>query len=376
MFRQHRKSIVLFVSTIILTVLITTMVIQATGVVANTFVISSGLYPGAPTYTIWVEGDSYFAKNAYGQLMYSDTNFSFLITQVMGMMTLNPSNGRGNIYIASGNYSVDSTISPLVGIDIYGSNVVGTTLRWTGSTNGTMLSYITSGAGQLRNIEINCMNLSNGVYVNGGWSHQFSDVPIYHPYEFGLYVTGTDNDYYHNVYVQKVNPVTSGNYSIKIDSTTALTLSNCVATGTDGLQLQYSLNAKIIGGEYEQVDLYRDENVFCYGMDVESQYHDRAIIISGDGFGTLGPYTLIANCIANDNINLAAFIGLRIDTDTNNVLVEGNWFLDQSGIAAMTLDFEICDTASYITVIYNSLWVNAWSVAVGATNVTISGNSP
>jgi hypothetical protein len=294
----------------------------------------------------------------------------------MGMMTLNPSNGRGNIYIASGNYSVDSTISPLVGIDIFGSNVVGTTLRWTGATNGTMLSYVTSGAGQLRNIEINCMNLSNGVYVHGGWSHQFSDVPIYHPYEFGLYVTGTDNDYYHNVYVQKDNSLTSGNFSIKIDGTTALMLSNCFATGTDGLQVQYSINTKINGGEYEQIVLAEDENILVLGTDVESQFHDRAITIGSNAFGTLGPYTLIGNCISNEAINLAAFRGLRISSNTNNVLVEGNWFVDQSGIAAMDMDFEIADTPSYITVIYNSLWVNAWNVAPGATNVTISGNSP
>jgi len=43
---------------------------------SSTFYISSGVYPGAPSYTVWREGSNYFAKDENGQLRYSGTNFT------------------------------------------------------------------------------------------------------------------------------------------------------------------------------------------------------------------------------------------------------------------------------------------------------------
>jgi hypothetical protein len=40
----------------------------------------SGVYPGAPSYTIWTDGaGNYFAKDAYGNLAFSGTNASYVI---------------------------------------------------------------------------------------------------------------------------------------------------------------------------------------------------------------------------------------------------------------------------------------------------------
>jgi len=47
---------------------------------SSTFYISSGVYPGAPSYTIWKEGANYFAKDVNGMLKYSGTNASQIIT--------------------------------------------------------------------------------------------------------------------------------------------------------------------------------------------------------------------------------------------------------------------------------------------------------
>ena len=41
---------------------------------SSTFYISSGVYPGAPSYTVWKEGSNYFAKDSNGQIDYSGTN--------------------------------------------------------------------------------------------------------------------------------------------------------------------------------------------------------------------------------------------------------------------------------------------------------------
>jgi len=46
---------------------------------SSTFYISSGVYPGAPSYTIWGEGANYFAKDMNGMLKYSGTSASQII---------------------------------------------------------------------------------------------------------------------------------------------------------------------------------------------------------------------------------------------------------------------------------------------------------
>ena len=102
MFRQHRKSIVLFIAGIFLTILITTMVIQATTVIPSTIVISSGVYPGALSYMIWPEGTSYFAKDAYGYLVYSDTNATAVWDYVRNLAT------KGTVLFGSGDFYFDS----------------------------------------------------------------------------------------------------------------------------------------------------------------------------------------------------------------------------------------------------------------------------
>jgi len=50
---------------------------------ATTFYISGGVYPGAPSYTIWKEGSNYFAKDDNGQLKFSGTNATEIIQNCM-----------------------------------------------------------------------------------------------------------------------------------------------------------------------------------------------------------------------------------------------------------------------------------------------------
>jgi len=45
--------------------------------------ISSGIYPGAPSYTVWGEGGNYFAKDAHGQIDYSGTNAATVINNAV-----------------------------------------------------------------------------------------------------------------------------------------------------------------------------------------------------------------------------------------------------------------------------------------------------
>jgi len=49
----------------------------------STFTISPGIYPGAPTYTVWREGNFYYAKDSNGVIKYSGTDADVIINNVI-----------------------------------------------------------------------------------------------------------------------------------------------------------------------------------------------------------------------------------------------------------------------------------------------------
>jgi len=54
---------------------------------SSTPTISGGIYPGAPSYTVWCEGSNYFAKDANGEIDYSGTNASQIINNALNALT-------------------------------------------------------------------------------------------------------------------------------------------------------------------------------------------------------------------------------------------------------------------------------------------------
>lgn len=55
---------------------------------SETLIISSGVYPGASTYTIWGDGSgNYYSKTQYGALAYTGTNASEIFEDVWAAMT-------------------------------------------------------------------------------------------------------------------------------------------------------------------------------------------------------------------------------------------------------------------------------------------------
>jgi len=93
---------------------------------SSTFWWSSGVYPGAPSFTIWVEGTDYFAKDANGyiqngHIQYSGTNASDVINDAINGLTFVsvrlPDSGvsvvsapTGWIHFLPGKYCIDSPI--------------------------------------------------------------------------------------------------------------------------------------------------------------------------------------------------------------------------------------------------------------------------
>jgi len=103
------------------------------------FYISPGPYPGAPTYTIWQEGNNYFAKTGHGELKFSGTDASYIIQKAIDNLT----NG-GKIMIKTGIYTIDTkitipeTIYPY-SLIIEGEGIKNTVLQWDTSVSGDYL---------------------------------------------------------------------------------------------------------------------------------------------------------------------------------------------------------------------------------------------
>lgn len=160
----------------------------------TTYTISQGVYPGAPSYTIWRDGSTYYAKNDMGAIDYSGTNFTVLWDNVInGLPTVNvalPLSGYptisapyGSIYIKAGQYAFSPKLIIPLGsrIKIYGD---GYTLQpsWAGQVGATQLRG--SDANGLFNAS-SSGTLNNGTWIDGamGTTLLISDIEFYQTVE-------------------------------------------------------------------------------------------------------------------------------------------------------------------------------------------------
>ena len=76
---------------------------------SSAFTISSGVYPGAPSYTVWEEGGYYFAKDANGEIDYSGTDASTVIQAALDGLT----SGRTwkEKVVLKGDFSLSTTLT-------------------------------------------------------------------------------------------------------------------------------------------------------------------------------------------------------------------------------------------------------------------------
>lgn len=84
----------------IFSILLASFIVQAT-IPSQTFYSTPGIYPGAPTYTVWSEGDNCFAKDDNGFLVYAGSNFTLVMENTILSL---PSEG-GKILLKDAAYS-------------------------------------------------------------------------------------------------------------------------------------------------------------------------------------------------------------------------------------------------------------------------------
>jgi len=206
-----------------------TYVIAQSG--AGSLYVEEGVYPSGSSHTIWREGSTYFAKDAFGHVAYSGSNASQLIYNA-----IEATSPGGTVFIKAANYSCDSTI--LVDnryVTVEGENpgtVTGTVLKLADSVNCNLFNLSGATFFTLRDIQLhgNSANNNNGtgIFSGSGSISATADMLIDHCFirsfgDYGLYLVDCWGAIIRNSYIEG-NKATYGSYigawNCLIESTT------------------------------------------------------------------------------------------------------------------------------------------------------------
>lgn len=159
---EIKKNVKYCVITALMTLLITTLAFYYVYALtpSATLTITGGVYPGAPSYTIWKEGANYFAKDENGNIDYSGTDFSTVIQNSLDVLD---TVGSGQIYIGVGDFSVSTTINVTMPyVEIWGANPgsTGTVLAMADNADCNMFNLNTTFC-RLKNLRLEGNNAHN-----------------------------------------------------------------------------------------------------------------------------------------------------------------------------------------------------------------------
>jgi len=97
---------------------------------AQSMYAEEGIYPGAPSYTVWREGSTYYAKDAYGTMLSGYDVGSSNASQIINNALLG---GTGIVFLLDAIYSLDSSVLLSDGDILQGESRKSTILQWAGS---------------------------------------------------------------------------------------------------------------------------------------------------------------------------------------------------------------------------------------------------
>lgn len=136
---------------------------------SQSFVISAGLYGGAPSYTVSTNGaGAYYAKNAYGVLSFTDSDAGSLFNDVLDVL----STAGGEIFVTNGEYFC---YTPIVYQNTYGRVMIRGESRYSTTLNkqfnGDLITISgTDASNRIPNVDITDIYLygSSGSYTGDG----------------------------------------------------------------------------------------------------------------------------------------------------------------------------------------------------------------
>jgi len=181
----------------------------------TTFWVSPGIYPGAPTYTIWKEGSNYFAKDANGQIDYSGTNASDVIQDSIDATS------RGNIYLY-GPITLTTQVKPKDDVGLIG-DTYGTVITLATDICGINITNVQNVLIRDLLIDVTVSSYSESVIFIGGNSRSITLE--------NLYVKGKND--YSGVGI-KLQPGDNGIYRSSFNEITTYYFANAFLLSTDG----------------------------------------------------------------------------------------------------------------------------------------------
>lgn len=339
--------------------------------VSQTHIISGGLYPGAPSWTIWGNGaGTYYAKNGYGASLASNGDFETLFESCLAENV--------TIYIADGfHYVADQ-------IDIGYNFVTVKGLGWVHLTasaglSGKNMFSITGNNTVLENLYMNGAHIGEkGIYANFTYNGHYSKLEVLgflndgimleaigtfgnnwvtenqiienHRHGLHLYMTTddfisnndiganegdnlrlvstggetvVDNKLYMAGWTGTTYSAVKGQHGINMDGSNFNVISNNVARANagDGLSVDNSANCTISGNTYS----YNDQLVSgSCGLDIANSKY---IFVNGEHAGHLETgvaATQYDGILVRSTVNTTVIVGSYCWGNTNGDIIVDN----------------------------------------------------
>jgi len=172
---QKVKWAIAFLSILILAMSIEAALIHAVTTAPSTLTISSGIYPAAPHYVVWVESSVYYVKDQNGLTVLSVTNATEAIQYAINLTTATTPSG-GEVFVKSGSY-VGASVTVKDNVYLILDSGVGTVV-YTPTTSGTCT------------IE-DRMLWKKLVYLDGNLVYSIDSSAGQHSYSYLIYQDGT-----------------------------------------------------------------------------------------------------------------------------------------------------------------------------------------
>lgn len=245
------------------------------------------MYPSAPSYTIWREGSTYYAKNAYGRIDYEGTNASQIINNARSSLT----SDNKRLLIKG-----DITLTTPILLDSY------TTLQLDGKL--TLASGFPNNTGAIQNLDQTNGNVF--IRVNGG---QIDGNACTHAEIYGIFFRYVDDSRILNV---NINRTKSAGIYLSLGCDRNIIQGNMVTySGYAGIVVEgdvttptWSTDNRVIGNTFK----FNDKDgitVYRYAL---------ATIISEN----------IANNNGQDSDANGGGSGIRTDNNCDKTLIENN----------------------------------------------------
>jgi len=260
---------------------------------SSNFTISSGVYPGAPTYTIWTNGTYCYAKDAYGSIDYQGVNAG---TVIQNAFNNPPTTGINNVLL------IGAFTLTLASGQTYALNVPSNTTFEIDGKLTMANAYSATNAQFIQVVNRQNVEIFGGQgELDGNGINQASGSEMLS----GIFVSGSTNVKIHDLYGHNFGYTQCNGWVINLGyGTQNFTIYNmiCENCGTDGIALNNAAYGKVNNCQ----------------LDYNARYDT-----GGNGIWINSDHIVVSNIIGHYNgwgtVRVEAFDQSRSDVTLSNI---------------------------------------------------------